>query len=361
MAVDNNASEARSGRWSSLTRFAAPFQREQGEMVLLTNAERHELLLAERGALLDLLTSEFLGEAERSDSATTLDQELQRRGLRAVGDAEAAGVAQAAHWWEREWSGPLDYYLWSRRWHYRDADDRDGAERRDTLRAYVQSGGPPPERLRPAGEALTLPAARPLPAERSLGEELLQRRTIRRYVQRDASRASLSAILWHGLAGVRLTREAASEDELLHYLESYGVAFDFYLVVYAVSGIAPGVYYYDLEAHALVLLCAGDFREQMTTNLFGQTAPMSAAWTILLSADYVQYAWRYRHERALRNLYIDAGRVAQNLILIAGAYDLGSFMTPALRDRAVASLLQLDPERQAPLYSVTMGLNPAAR
>jgi nitroreductase len=58
----------------------------------------------------------------------------------------------------------------------------------------------------------------------------------------------------------------------------------------------------------------------------------------------------------LRNLYIDAGRVAQQLLLIAGAYAIGSFMTPALRDRALAALLHLDPARQAPLYSVTMGL-----
>jgi SagB-type dehydrogenase family enzyme len=356
MTADSELAPVSAAQWSAFTRFAVPFQREQSEMVLLTDASKQELLLTDRNALLDLLTSGFRGDTQRSANAATLDHELQRRGLRGAGVLAGDDLAHAAHWWEREWAASLDYYQWSRRSLYRDTIDEDGGQRRETLSAYLRDDGPPPARLYPAGTAVPLTPARALPSDVTLGQELLKRRTVRVYAREAVPAASLSDILWHGLAGVRLTRTTVSDDDLLHLLDSYGIAFDFYVVIYDVAEIAPGVYYYDIEAHALVLLVAGEFREEMTTNLFGQTAPRSAAWTVLIAADFLQYAWRYRHERALRNLYVDAGRVAQQLLLIAGAYAIGSFMTPALRDRALAALLHLDPARQAPLYSVTMGL-----
>jgi SagB-type dehydrogenase family enzyme len=141
-------------------------------------------------------------------------------------------------------------------------------------------------------------------------------------------------------------------------LNSYGVAFDFYIVVFEVESLTSGIYFYDLRDHAVLLLRSGTFRPVMTGLLSNQAAPDTAGWTILLVADLPQYQWRYRHERALRNLYLEAGRIGQHLILTSTLFGLATLPTPALADRDLSALLQLDPVRQTPIYSLTMGLDP---
>ena len=170
------------------------------------------------------------------------------------------------------------------------------------------------------------------------------------------TQASLSTILWNGLDGVRRTRTAAAREiDLLGDLLSYGVAFDFYIIIYAVEALNPGVYFYDLSTHQLILLREGNLRDEMRECMLGQAAPKTAAWTIVMVADFAQYHWRYRHERGLRNLYIEAGRLAQNLILWAASYELASLPTPAIRDRQASKLLGIRWPRQAPIYTLTMG------
>lgn len=87
----------------------------------------------------------------------------------------------------------------------------------------------------------------------------------------------------------------------------------------------------------------------------GQNVFENASLSLFYSVNFLRYQWRYRHERALRNLYIESGRLMQKTIVIAEYLDAGSFITPALKDHKLASLLNLDTVDEVVLYSQTIG------
>jgi SagB-type dehydrogenase family enzyme len=309
-----------------------------------------------RGALLDVLTSQLA----RADAHHPLTAKLESLGIIGTDTIDAESLKHMAHWIRRGWHPSLEYYLWSRHSAYIDTHDPKTEKRRETLRRYLDESGPP-ARLEPTGEVVPLPAPAPIPETSSIGTLLTQRHTVRRYSGLEAEAAVLSAVLWHGLAAVRRLRAASDSEGLLGYLYSHGVAFDWYIVAYSTSDLRPGVYYYALTEHSCIQLAVGTYREEMVSNLCDTKAPRTANWTLVLVADFAQYQWRYRHERALRNLYAEAGILAQRVILAGLLYGLGTLPTPATRDSNLGALLRLDRTRQAPVYTLTMGLQRSRR
>jgi SagB-type dehydrogenase family enzyme len=321
---------------------------DQGDVVVLSDAWHRRRVQVKRLALLDWLTSVFTGTAPPTEFAA----ELEKRGLLNE-EIDADSAKHILHWWQREWHPSLEYYLWSRKATYVDEHDVSGEHRRETLQHYLVQDAPP-ARLKPVGERCTFPTPTPPPENVTLGEVLMQRRTMRRYIPEPVTDQVFSSVLWFGLDEIRRVRQLPLDD-VLNYLRSYGVAFDVYIVVYSIEGFAPGVYYYDLTQHSVVRIRCGDYRQHMNHILQEMGAPNTASWTIVFVADFAQYQWRYRHERALRNLYIEAGRLGQQLLLVGMSYGLGTLPTPATRDCDVSALLEIDQLRQAPIYTLTMG------
>jgi SagB-type dehydrogenase family enzyme len=330
-----------------------------------------EVRLAQQGAALELvspvpgkrlrLTPEAL-IAYLDDRADAGPGAKVEAGLRDVGVLGAtpgdAGLAGVRHWSERGWYPSCGYYLWSRQVRYADLDDDDGEARRTALTAY-RAEGDLPTRARPEGPALPLPP--PRPGVRSLGEILLARRTHRSFPGRPTTTHDLGDVLGLGFASVARARARDRGDPVEHLNASGGVALDPYVLVYAVDGVSPGAYYYDLARHALVLVRSGDLREWCCDVLMGMAAPRSANFSVFLVADYLQYMWLYRNEYALRKLYMDVGFAGQELLLAAEERDIGTLVTPATKDGKVCELLGLDGVRFAPIYTLTMGAYGARR
>ncbi len=126
------------------------------------------------------------------------------------------------------------------------------------------------------------------------GRLLMARRTVRGYTPDPVGLDKLSGVLHHGLDDIRALRELPKDDPL-NWLRSHGSPFDFYVVNYAAEGLDPGIY------------------------------------------------------------HMAAGRIAQRLILVGFGFGLGSLPTPATRDQDTCDLLRLDPVRQTPVYTLTMG------
>lgn len=260
------------------------------------------------------------------------------------------------YWDANGWHPSEQYYVAARRWPYVDTDDADGSIRTETVERLLASGGPPVAERRPDGPRVALgpPAA---PGPQSLSTLLVRRRTARSYRRRPVPRKTLSGLLWYGLEGIRVRRRETSAADPLSFLESYGSAWDVYLCVYDVGGVGPGTYWYDIVDHHLVGVRPGDHREAMVEVLQGMRSPASAAWTLGLVADFPRYQWRYRHEHALRRLWIEAGFVGQELLALGLAYGLGTLVTPAQRDTSYLELHGLSSDRYAPVYTLTMGLS----
>ncbi len=280
-----------------------------------------------------------------------LDAELADRGWFPAAPLAESQVESIQRWWQRGWHPSLSYYLWSRHSDFRDRTDSDGEVRKGMVRRYLDEGVPGPRRT--AGGPPTMLAA-PRQPQGGVGNLLLGRRTSRGYQEAAVELDRLATVLRMGLADLRSVR-LLPRNNPLEWLSSHGTAFDFYVVNFRAQGLARGVHLYDLETESLSAVRLGDFREQMCRALIGMRAPETAAWTIVVVADFAQYQWRYRHERALRHLYMAAGRVAQRLIVVGESVGLGSLPTPAAADELLCDLLDIDPDRQAPVYTLTMG------
>ncbi len=305
----------------------------------------------------DQLSAFILSQADRDrDTGSSGDAWLAE--LESAAD-RAALVEGWQHWQERGWYPSDQYYVASRGCSFADVHDPDRAIRSRVLNEYLTTGGPPVEEAVPDGPRVELPE--PLrPPARSLAQLLVTRRSGRAFVPTPVPAAWLSGLLSYGLAQIRRRREATDRAEPLSYLNSFGSAWDFYVCAFAVDGVPPGAYRYDLRAHRLIAVHPGDHREEMARILQGMWSPRSAAWTLGLVADFPRYQWRYRHEHGLRRLYLESGIIAQELTMVAGAYGLSTLVTPAQQDTPYLELHGLRNDRYAPVYTLTMGRNRGA-
>lgn len=335
--------------WSPLKSIRPANMDDPRDILIISDPLDAKRYAVDRETFLNALVNEKMG----NDDVERHSKQLNK--IRSGNGGMRAHKESYGHWWKRGWHPSLEYYMWSRNTNYYDVEDSTGEKRRETIKRYINDEDPP-KRIQPRGRAIPLPQPRkPSYDGDTLGKLLMERRTMRKFKNQPVSLNTLSDFLWYGLDLVRRTRNASNKD-LLGYLLSYGVAYDFYIVLYSVADLDPGVYYYDLSEHELIQVKEGRYREQMVKYIFDQPSPLTANWTMLLVADVDQYQWRYRHERALRNLYIEAGRISQHLLLTGMVHKLGTLCTPAILDSGISNLLHLDRIRQYAVYSLTMGL-----
>lgn len=268
-------------------------------------------------------------------------------------------TSQIKHWIDRGWYDSLIYLMWSKTPNFIDDNDNDGRLRRNLIESYIKDEGPP-KRVLTNDSKVRLSLPNPKIAEQSnhvqsgIKSALFNRRTQRIFSGDSITQEIFSYVIWNGLKRVRSIRKLTYEDPL-DYFGSHGTEFDFVLVIYGIEGITKGIYLYDLLQNSLSLVKEGDFREVLVKGLWDHKAPMSATHTILFVSDFGQYQWRYRHERALRNIFIEAGRIAQRLIIEGERFGVGSLPTPATRDTLLENLLGLDRSKQFVVYTLTMG------
>jgi SagB-type dehydrogenase family enzyme len=263
--------------------------------------------------------------------------------------------SNAVHWLNRNWHLPLFYYLSSRNVKYYDNDQYGVEKRKLLLQSYLKQDTCN-ERYVPSGKEFILPGANELNPSLLEHQALgLNRRSKRSFNNVPCRTQELSDLLFNGLLSVKTTREYSTEEDILNYCKSYCVSFDFYIAIYNVENIEPGIYYYDLVRHVLILIEAKDFREDICDILQGMQAPKSANLTIFFISDLMQYVWRYRHERALMSVYMQAGQICQEIIDSGLSLMLQGLCTPATKDTILIQHLKLNKYKFTPVYTLTLG------
>jgi len=132
-------------------------------------------------------------------------------------------------------------------------------------------------------------------------------------------------------------------------------AFETYVLVNNVEGVAPGLYRYLALSHTLaeVTRDAGLADSLFQACLYQQFVKENAV-TILWVAVPYRMTWRYG-ERGYRYLFLDAGHVCQNLYLAAEAVGCGVCAIGAYDDEAVNTIFGLDGIEQFVIYIATVG------
>jgi SagB-type dehydrogenase family enzyme len=76
---------------------------------------------------------------------------------------------------------------------------------------------------------------------------------------------------------------------------------------------------------------------------------------ILLVAVLDRVSWKYGDPNAYRVVMIEAGHIAQNIMLACTANDLTACPTAALNHSEISSILGLESITQSPVYALLVG------
>ncbi|MBN1287125.1 MAG: SagB/ThcOx family dehydrogenase [Anaerolineae bacterium] len=220
-----------------------------------------------------------------------------------------------------------------------------------------QHQGKPQPPLELAYEGDAIPITLPAPESIEIGkidltDAIRARRSVRRYADAPLALGELSYLLW-ATQGVR----ELGEHTTLRTVPSAGArhAFETYLLVNNVEGLAPGLYRYLALDHEIVRMDAGaDIAEQVTAAALGQQFVKNDAATFIWTAVPYRMAWRYG-ERGYRYLHLDAGHVCQNLYLAVQAVGCGACAIAAFDDAALNAVLGIDGATQFAIYMATVG------
>ena len=197
-----------------------------------------------------------------------------------------------------------------------------------------------------SGTEITLPAPK-LSSEVSLEETLHQRRSTRDYSDEALTLAEVSQLLWaaQGVTAEWGGRTAPSAGAL-YPLEVYVIAGN-------VDELAPGVYKYRPDGHALVQLRDEDVRVELAEAALGQTWVKDGAIDVVISAVYERTTTKYG-DRGVRYTHMEAGHAAQNICLQATALGLGVVTVGAFYDDQVKDVVGML-EDKFPLYVIPVG------
>lgn len=198
-----------------------------------------------------------------------------------------------------------------------------------------------------AQDRIPLPSPR-LESDTSIEEALLRRRSHRSFASLPLSLQEVAQLLW---AAQGVTDKASG----FRTAPSAGALYPLkvYLVAGQVEGLAPGVYGYLPEEHALYRVLSGDRREELFRVALFQEWIREAPGILVFTALYERTTRKYG-ERGIRYVHMEAGHAAQNVYLQAEALNLGTVVVGAFEDKGVQRVLGLS-EKEAPLYLMPVG------
>jgi SagB-type dehydrogenase family enzyme len=116
---------------------------------------------------------------------------------------------------------------------------------------------------------------------------------------------------------------------------------------------ARGVFHYRPRHHDLETVSGEDKRSSLFDNAVGQESVKDAPAVFVVTAVFDRTATKYG-DRGERYVHIEAGHVAQNILLQATALGLGAVPVGSFDDGAVSEILGL-PSDHEPLYLLPVG------
>jgi SagB-type dehydrogenase family enzyme len=170
-------------------------------------------------------------------------------------------------------------------------------------------------------------------------------------------RAELEALLTAACGVTGAVRWNGQAAQLRAYPSAGALyAVEIYPTVFAVTGLAPAVYHYRAQEHALEVVRAGLDRAPFVAAALPEQRPMIAgvAAVICLTGVFDRFERKYG-EGGYRILAAEAGHIAQNLILAATALGLHARPCGGFFDALLNRELGLTTEHEQFLLSVVIG------
>jgi SagB-type dehydrogenase family enzyme len=182
-----------------------------------------------------------------------------------------------------------------------------------------------------------------------------RRRSRRLFSEAPLDPAALADVLYAGLGVRRVVRDPVQGDLPLKLAPSGGGRnpIDGYLYVRRVRGVAPGVYRYSGPRRDLEWVKATRIAPQLL--LGGQEWTDGAAAVVFLVASFHRTGWKYRSPVAYRVVLLEAGHIAQNLLVAACGLGLAATPTCAFADSLAEVALGVSGPDRGLLHAVVLG------
>jgi len=256
-------------------------------------------------------------------------------------------------WLKYKWITALIYHIWSSNPNYIEPKNNNWVEdRHNTHRAYLENDWMINiyKKCKSLSEhkiskIIWLP-------EINFLELLKTRKTVRNFNNEVIDFKLLYSVLYYSLFTVRETREMITnyKEDINNLKKSEYSAFEFYIVVFNVEWLEKWVYHYNLQNLTLDFIKKWDFRSKVKEIQMWQAVLDDAKYAMYITADYSRQMWRYRYSHKLRLVLVQVWKIAQQVINISLAYDIWTFMSPAIKDSKAEELLWLNPKTEWSVY-----------
>lgn len=195
------------------------------------------------------------------------------------------------------------------------------------------------------------------PTSRTFEEVLERRRSERDFTGESMTLNALSKLLTLGDGIVHHWDTPDGFDWALRTAPSGGGLYpiEMYCIVFRVEGLEPGLYFYRAKDHSLEQLLAADLTETLSEAIPGQaTSVQQSCVCVVLNAVMPRIKFKYG-ERGYRFLLLEAGHIAQNLLLAGEAEGMGGVAIGGFMDDPLNALLNNDGVEEAVVYLTLFG------
>lgn len=280
---------------------------------------------------------------------------LLAKQLLLVEDAAAPAAQRDRDLRASHWHGGAAIAHAMSRWSHTDSLAEQRESRLQSVDDMVEAFGAPPPHFRHRKDVVARVALGE-PARTALDDLLERRATCRNFdLAQSVSVAQLSALLKRvfGVHGVEELAPGAVALKKNHPSGGGLHPVEAYLIVQRVEALAPGLYHYNVESHALDLLRAmpvDGARAFAMTAVAGQEYFADAPVTLVMAARFARSMWKYRnHPKIYRAILLEMGHISQNLYLTATEMNLGAFITAAINEVEIEQTFGLEPMAEGPL------------
>jgi SagB-type dehydrogenase family enzyme len=289
------------------------------------------------------------------DALRAIVSELTRRSVLDRSDGRVPSSRAAMSGWN-DWApiAPLFHFATKNTSYHTDIAQAERKLRRQAASRPM----PPPVKTYPRAARVALPEAR---VDGELPRALRERRTWRHFSSAPLRLGNLATLL-HLTWGVQRWGNVFGQGDVPLKTSPSGGArhpIEAYVVARRVQGLAPGIYHYAADRHALERLRRGATGRDIVRYVAGQRWYAAASAIVIMTAVFPREQWRYKSPRAYRTVLIDAGHLCQTFCLVATWLGLAPFCTMALSESRIERDLGLDGVAEAPMYVAGVGTRPA--
>lgn len=192
-----------------------------------------------------------------------------------------------------------------------------------------------------------LPEAQPLPV--SLDQLILKRQTVRKFTTQAASLEEVATqlALSYRMKQTKSAKRPVPSGGALYPLELYIAALN-------IKGIDQGLYHYHPHLHALELIADDSPLPALQYSILPGNLPAGAAYVVCICGVLPRNRFKYA-ELGYRLMLLEAGHLAQNIVLVATAQELGTLPVCGFYDDRMHDFLEIDGVDEVCLYLLVVG------